>query len=107
MPSLRRNIEIPNPIKARRTASPERRLGGAVFRSAAAMAKTKKPIGNVKKEVAAPRMLGWTRAIEMAAAAMIPRKPKTRSRQVARLAASHQIRISKQHRIGPKTEIIQ
>jgi hypothetical protein len=40
-------------------------------------------------------------------AATSPRKPNNRSRQVARLAASHQMSRRRQQRRGPKTEIIQ
>src|SRR5690242_9659558 len=52
-------------------------------------------------------MVGWASFTVIATPAMIPRKPKTRSRQVARLAASHQITRSRQHNSGPKTATIQ
>src|SRR5436190_10914256 len=52
-------------------------------------------------------MVGWASATVSAAAAMIPRKPKSLSRQVALLAVSHQIRMSRQHNIGPNTATIQ
>src|SRR5213083_571771 len=107
MPSLRRNMVTAKVAKARRTAMPERTTGRDCLRKTAAPAKTKKPIGSVKYEVAAPRMVGCTRAMEIAAPPMSPRKPNKRSRQVARLAASHQIKIRRQHKIGPKMEIIQ
>ena len=38
---------------------------------------------------------------------MIPKNPKTLSRQVALLAASHQIRMSRPHNVGPNTAAIQ
>src|SRR5215213_2235477 len=43
----------------------------------------------------------------MAAVAPRPRKPNTLSRHVARLAASHQITRSRQHKSGPNTDTIQ
>src|SRR5436309_10906690 len=51
--------------------------------------------------VPGPRIRGSTSTITIANTAASPRKPKTRSFQVARLAASHQITSSKQQTIGP------
>ena|SRR6185369_12269821 len=51
--------------------------------------------------VPGPRIRGSTSAIVAANTAAIPRKPKTRSFQVARLAASHQIKTSRQQTKGP------
>ncbi len=53
-------------------------------------------IGRVRYVVPGPRRVGWTRATTIAAPATKPRKPNTRSRQVALLAASHQITKSRQ-----------
>src|SRR3989442_9162326 len=51
--------------------------------------------------VPGPRIRGSTSIIIIANTAASPRKPKTRSFQVARLAASHQITRSRQQTIGP------
>src|SRR2546425_12378248 len=51
--------------------------------------------------VPGPRISGSTSTIIIANTAASPRKPKTRSFQVARLAASHQITSSRQQTIGP------
>src|SRR5881394_3384752 len=51
--------------------------------------------------VPGPRIRGSTSAIIIANTAAIPRKPKTRSFQIARLAASHQIKTSRQQTKGP------
>src|SRR6266704_6580106 len=51
--------------------------------------------------VPGPRISGSTSTMVNANTAMSPRKPKTRSFQVARLAASHQITSSRQQTIGP------
>src|SRR5438552_10583757 len=51
--------------------------------------------------VPGPRIRGSTSAIIIANTAASPRKPKTRSFQVARLAASHQMTSSRQQTIGP------
>src|SRR6266498_4157523 len=51
--------------------------------------------------VPGPRIRGSTSTIVIANTAASPRKPKTRSFQVARLAASHQITSSRQQTIGP------
>src|SRR5437773_12507783 len=51
--------------------------------------------------VPGPRIRGSTSAIIIANTATSPRNPKTRSFQVARLAASHQISNSRQQTIGP------
>src|SRR5258708_35949257 len=51
--------------------------------------------------VPGPRIRGSTSTIVIANTATSPRKPKTRSFQVARLAASHQITSSRQQTIGP------
>src|ERR1044071_6543825 len=51
--------------------------------------------------VPGPRIKGSTSTMVSANTAARPRKPKTRSFQVARLAASHQISSSRQQIIGP------
>src|SRR6266516_3514451 len=51
--------------------------------------------------VPGPHIRGSTSTIIIANTAASPRKPKTRSFQVARLAASHQITSSRQQTIGP------
>src|SRR5436190_19076257 len=51
--------------------------------------------------VPGPRIRGSTSSRVSANAPASPRKPKTRSFQVARLAASHQITSSAQQAIGP------
>ena len=52
-------------------------------------------------------MVGSTSNSVKASAAGIPRKPDSRSFQVARLALSHQINMSKEHKRGPNTATIQ
>src|SRR5712675_1567929 len=51
--------------------------------------------------VPGPRIRGSTSIMVNANTATSPRKPKTRSFQVARLVASHQITSSRQQTIGP------
>src|SRR5262245_24494031 len=57
--------------------------------------------------VPGPRIRGSTSDIVVANTATSPRKPKTRSFQVARLAASHQITRKRQQSIGPIMATIQ
>src|SRR5258706_16351135 len=103
MPSLRKNIDTENAAKATSTAVPERIAGGDFLRSAAVSAKRRKPIGRGKYVVAAPRMGGGAGVMVIAALATRPRKPNNLSRQVARLAPSHQINKRRQPNNGPKT----
>src|SRR5438552_2840166 len=51
--------------------------------------------------VPGPRIRGSTSTVVIANTAASPRKPKTRSFQVARLTATHQIISSRQQPIGP------
>src|ERR1041385_3285272 len=57
--------------------------------------------------VPGPRIRGSTSIITIANTAASPRKPKTPSFQVARLAASHQMTSSRQQTIGPSMANIQ